>query len=541
MNRLALHWQILIAMICGAVLGVILNAAAGTDETAVNAQHPGGPIQVIGMGRMVDVPPMGYWVRDTPERILIQLVPVDGNADGSVRRVVIGDPQLLEKLGRQTEEWPEGDGAAVEVERTTYPTLDALRSKDPQAFALFELYGRSASRTIGDYAKALGNLFLRMLKMVSVPLIITSLLSGVTGLGQADRLGKMFGRTVLYYLTTSVIAIVIGLVVVNVVRPGARPIAEVQADAAANADAPAEGGQALPVVLFNQLQNMIPPNPFGSVARGEFLSIIAFSLAFGVCTILVGGVYAQRITELVEAAFHVMMKLTMLIIKLAPFGVFFLMLSVTASQGAGIFGTLGWYMLAVACALLIHAAVVLPLLLHYVARRNPFEYAKAMSPALLTAFSSASSNGTLPLTLTCVEQRAGMSNRVGSFVLPLGATINMDGTALYEVVAVLFIAQFRDIDLSLGQQVVVAFTALLASVGAAGIPHAGLVMMVIILQAVGLPTEDQGLIIAVDRVLDMGRTAVNVWSDSCGCAVISRFESGGPPLEPTPEPGSAGV
>ncbi len=541
MNRLALHWQILIAMICGAVLGIILNALAGTDETEGGARHPGGPIQVIGMSRMVDVPAMDYWVRDSPERTLIQLGPAQGVEEGSVRRAVVGDPQLLEKLGRESEEWPQADQAGAEIERKAYPTLEALRSNDPQAFALFELYGRSASRTVGDYAKALGNLFLRMLKMVSVPLIITSLLSGVTGLGQAERLGKMFGRTVLYYLTTSIIAIVVGLIVVNVVRPGVKPAAEARAEAEERAEGAAEGGQALPVVLFNQVQNMIPPNPFGSVARGEFLSIIAFSLAFGVCTILVGGVYAQRITELVEAAFHVMMKLTLLIIKLAPAGVFFLMLSVTASQGAGIFGTLGWYMLAVACALLIHAAVVLPLLLHYVARRNPLEYAKAMSPALLTAFSSASSNGTLPLTLTCVEQRAGVSNRVGSFVLPLGATINMDGTALYEVVAVLFIAQFRDIDLSLGQQVVVAFTALLASVGAAGIPHAGLVMMVIILQAVGLPTEDQGLIIAVDRVLDMGRTAVNVWSDSCGCAVISRFETGGPPLEPVQEPGSAGV
>ena len=180
--------------------------------------------------------------------------------------------------------------------------------------------------------------------------------------------------------------------------------------------------------------------------------------------------------------------------------------------------------------------IVLPMILAFIARRDPLGYAQALSPALLTAFSSASSNGTLPLTLTCVEQRAGISNRVSSFVLPLGATINMDGSALYEVVAVLFIAQFSGVDLSLVDQIVVAVTALLASIGAAGIPHAGLVMMVIILQAVGLPTESQGLIIAVDRVLDMCRTAVNVWSDSCGCAVIARFEaepSGGPPV---PEP-----
>jgi Na+/H+-dicarboxylate symporter len=357
--------------------------------------------------------------------------------------------------------------------------------------------------------------------MVSLPLIVTSLISGVTGLGNADRLGKMFGRTILYYLTTSLLAIVTGLTVVNLIQPG------VGAKAPAMDQDAKGGGSELGNVLFEQIQNMIPTNPFAAAADGQFLSIIAFSLAFGVCTILVGGMAAERIRSLVDAAFQVMMRLTMLIIKLAPIGVFFLMLSATATQGVAVFGTLGWYMLSVAAALLIHAAIILPAILHFAARRNPAEYAQAMSPALLTAFSSASSNGTLPLTMTCVEERAGISNRVGSFVLPLGATINMDGTALYEVVAVLFIAQMSNVDLSMAQQIVVAFTALLASVGAAGIPHAGLVMMVIILQAVGLPTESQGLIIAVDRVLDMFRTAVNVWSDSCGCAVVARYESSG--------------
>ena len=182
-------------------------------------------------------------------------------------------------------------------------------------------------------------------------------------------------------------------------------------------------------------------------------------------------------------------------------------------------------MLTVFVALVFHACITLPLILRLLARRSPWQFARAMSPALLTAFSSASSNGTLPLTLDCVETRAGVRNRVGSFVLPLGATINMDGTALYEAVAVLFIAQLHfGHDLPLAQQAVVCFTALLASVGAAGIPHAGLVMMAIILQAVGLPAESQGIILAVDRVLDMARTSVNVWSDACGAALVDAWE-----------------
>jgi len=221
-----------------------------------------------------------------------------------------------------------------------------------------------------------------------------------------------------------------------------------------------------------------------------------------------------------------MMAMTMVIIRLAPIGVFFLIAYVTATQGIDVIRALGWYFITVLLALLIHAMVTLPLILWFVARRSPLDFARSLSPALLTAFSSASSNATLPLTLSNIEHRAGISNKTGSFVLPLGATINMDGTALYEAVAVLFIAQLHyGFNLPISQQILVAVTALLASVGAAGIPHAGLVMMVIILQVVGLPLEMQGVILAVDRLLDMARTAVNVWGDACGCAVVERLET----------------
>ncbi|NOY29796.1 MAG: dicarboxylate/amino acid:cation symporter [Planctomycetes bacterium] len=524
--RMALHWQILITMILGAALGLTLNASAGRQPSGLATDYPAGSVQLVGMTEAIEVDAGRIWSLDTAERILIQ---IDRQLEGgslATRRVVVGDERFVERqLADLGEPWPEGSGDA-NIPRTVVPTLSKLKTHDPTAYAAFRQNGRSLARTVGDLAKILGDLFLRMLKMISVPLIITSLLSGITGLGRAERLGKMFGRTLLYYLSTSMAAITIGLLMVNFINPGLiNPELADQAVAPAT-EAVQQHGKGLAVVLFEQLQNMIPPNPFAALANGNFLSIIAFTIAIGVCTILVGGNVAEKVNELVDAAFQVMMKFTMFIIRLAPIGVFFLMLSVTATQGAGIFSTLGWYMLTVACALAVHALVVLPLILHFVAKRNPFEFAKAMSPALLTAFSSASSNGTLPLTLTCVEQRAKVSNRVSSFVLPLGATINMDGTALYEVVAVLFIAQMSGVDLSLSQQILVAFTALLASIGAAGIPHAGLVMMVIILQAVGLPTESQGLIIAVDRVLDMCRTAVNVWSDSCGCAVVSRFEKG---------------
>lgn len=481
--RLALHWQILIGMLIGAAIGVSLNLMAGEGEVSLDAQTAKLP---SGFERVE--------IRDTTDVIEIRV----DRSDGTQQSLTVDG----------TRETP-----------GSIATLKQLGEKHPDAYAVFQRYGRSRARWVGDAANRLGKLFLRMLQMVAVPLIVTSLITGVMGLGHAERLGRMFGQTLVYYLATSFLAIVTGLCMVNLIRPG------LNANVDKNGEAPGVGGS-LGDTLFSQLETMIPTNPIGALAEANFLSIISFSLAFAIFALLVGGRTAEFVRDLAQAGFEVIMAMTTAIIRLAPLGVLFLMISVTATQGAAVFQKLAWYMLAVFLALAFHALVTLPLILRFIAHRNPLEYARAMSPALLTAFSSASSNGTLPVTLANVEQRAGVSNRVSSFVLPLGATVNMDGTALYEAVAVLFIAQVHyGYNLPLTQQIIVAITALLASVGAAGIPHAGLVMMVIILQAVNLPVEMQGIIIAVDRVLDMCRTSVNVWSDSCGCAVVARYQT----------------
>ncbi len=485
MTRLALHWEILIGMVLGAAIGVGCNYFVGENRASVPKE---------------DLPPGFKRIAfvDTTNHIEMHVVTDDGG-----NQTLIVDPM---RLG----------------EDDVYATVDKLAQQHPQIVRLFWTHGSSWARWIGESSQRLGGLFLRLLRMVAIPLIITSLVSGVMGLGDASRLGRMFGRTLLYYATTSMLAIAIGLLMVNLIRPG------LHGDMSfAGGEVPEVGGH-LGELLFQQLETMIPPNPFAALANANFLSVICFSLAFAVFATLVGGRTAERLRDLFNDGFQVMMRMTMAIIRLAPIGVLFLMLYATATQGPEVFKSLAWYMAAVLCALAIHALIVLPLIVKFIAKRNPLQYAQAMSPALLTAFSSASSNGTLPLTLACVEERAGISNRVSSFVLPLGATVNMDGTALYEAVAVLFIAQLHfGVNLPLTNQIIVAFTALLASVGAAGIPHAGLVMMVIILQVVGLPLEMQGIIIAVDRVLDMCRTSVNVWSDSCGCAVVARFEAAG--------------
>lgn len=479
--KLALHWQIAIGMLLGAGIGVGLNLLAGSRETEVAAnQLPSGLTALA--------------ISDSPNHVRLAWTTTDGTTGTAI---VDGT--------RQT------PGAAA--------TVEELARLNPEAADWLHRLGRSPARVVGEAAQKLGGLFLRLLQMVAVPLIITSLICGVTGLGDAASLGGMFLRTILYYASTSFLAIAVGLLAVNIFRPGLTEAA------APTANGPAASGHSLGDLLFEQVERMIPTNPLAAIAESNFLSIIAFTLAFSIFAVIVGGKTLAAIRAAAEAGFEVMMAMTMAIIALAPVGVLCLMLFVTATQGPAVFASLFWYLLTVVVALATHALIVLPLILHFVAGRNPYEYARALSPALLTAFSSASSNGTLPLTMACVENRAGIDNKVSSFVLPLGATINMDGTALYEAVAVLFIGQlYHGAVLPLEQQLIVAFTALLASVGAAGIPHAGLVMMVVILQAVGLPVEMQGIILAVDRVLDMCRTSVNVWSDSCGCAVVASLE-----------------
>jgi proton glutamate symport protein len=365
--------------------------------------------------------------------------------------------------------------------------------------------------------------------MVSVPLIIASLASGVLGLGSGSGFGKMFCITLTYYLATSLLAIITGLLVTNLIQPGIGT--ELRLDIAKAQVAQSSISE----LIMAQIETMIPTNPVAAIAQSSFLSIISFTIVFCIFALQVGGRSLERFRELAEDSFAVMMRMTTAIIRLAPWGVFLLMIYVTATQGMVVFSALGWYMLTVLAGLSLHALVTLPILVWLLARRSPWALLRAMMPALLTAFSSASSNATLPLTLNNIEKRAGVSNRVSSFVLPLGSTINMDGTALYEAVAVLFIGQLAyGAELGLAEQAMIALTALLASVGAAGIPHAGLVMMVIVLQAVNLPIEYQGVILAVDRVLDMFRTSVNVWSDCCGTTVVERLTTSSA-KEPAPQ------
>ncbi len=389
--------------------------------------------------------------------------------------------------------------------------------------------GMVDSGVVGTFAmlgKKVGDLFLRLLQMLVVPLIVSSLITGVTGMGDLRTLGAIGGRAIVFYLSTSFFAILTGIFVVNLIKPGeGAELALLEEGAAAGVVAQAPGG--IGVVLWEQLESLIPKNPLAAATEGDMLPVIFFSLLIGVFIGIAehrqGSANANVVRRFFSGLFDVMMEMTLFVVRFAPIGVFGFTLYAAAGKGPAAFQVLGWYVLSVFVALVIHATITLPGILRLFTGRSPIAYMRSMTTALVTAFSTASSNGTLPLTMQNAEE-AGVRPHVTSFVLPLGATINMDGTALYEAVAVLFIAQVYGIDLTIAQQGLVALTALLASIGAAGIPHAGMVMMVVVLNAVGLPTSAVALILAVDRILDMCRTTVNVWSDSIAAAVVDAKE-----------------
>ncbi len=383
--------------------------------------------------------------------------------------------------------------------------------------------GNAAALRCYDF---IGTLFLNALKMLVVPLIVSAILNGLASVRGA-ALGRMGLRTLLYYLGTGLIAILTGLFFVNWLTPGI--IDGQPAGARMGLDASAAevvqqmqdrgAGDFAQVVLL-----LFPPNIFAAAAQGQMLGVICFSLLFGFALTQLPDKLAHTQREFWQGFYEVMGRLTQLVMRFAPLGVFGLVAEVVAETGLDAVRPLALFFVAVLLGLLTHALVTLPLVLRLVVGVAPLKHYQAMAPALVTAFSTSSSAATLPVTLECMEQRAGVPQRVTSFVLPIGANVNTDGTALYECAVVLFIAQAYGVQLGLAGQFVIVLGALLTGLGMAGIPSASLVSIAVILGTVGLPLEGIGLILAVDRVLDMCRTTLNVLGDSCGAVVVARLE-----------------
>ncbi|MCA9498960.1 MAG: dicarboxylate/amino acid:cation symporter [Nitrospira sp.] len=369
------------------------------------------------------------------------------------------------------------------------------------------------------HVEVLGELWIRMLRMLVVPLIVASIIQGVGSLGDIRYLGKLGGATVIYYLMTSGMAIGLGMILVGLIKPG------VGTDIAP-AVAPSGIEVAIQTGWLDLLRGFISPNLFASASQGELLPLVIFSLAFGAVLTTVGE-NGTLVLRFFEGVFGAIMKLVHLVMWIGPIGVFGLVAGRLASAGGldGILALLvglGLFTVTVLLGLAIHAGIVLGLILHMAGRRHPLAYMRVLGTALTSAFATASSSATLPLTMEGVE-RAGVSSRSSRFVLPVGATVNMDGSALYEAVAAVFIAQAWGIDLSTGALIVLFVVATVSTIGAAGIPEAGLVTMVVVLQAVGLPLEGLGLLLAIDWLIDRFRTAVNVWGDAVGAAVVDRY------------------
>jgi len=369
--------------------------------------------------------------------------------------------------------------------------------------------------------KPLGDIFISLLKMIMIPLVFASLVVGVVNLGSVQSLGRLGTKTFVYYLSSTFMAVIIGLVMVNFIQPGIDTninLSSFQTESQSIVQFSDETMSFVSVII-----DIVPNNIFNAFSTENMLGIIFFSVIFGTGLLSLEK-NGATLTKIIDEFNKVFLKITDWIMRLAPIGVFALMASMVGQAGFDVLKPILFYVATVLVALLIHFVFTLSGILLIIVKYSPITFFKKMFPAIATAFSTDSSIVTLPVTMDCLENNIGVSNKIVSFIAPLGATINMDGTALYEAVAAVFIAQIVGIDMTLTQQLIVMLTATLASVGAAGIPSAGLVTMVIVLKSVNLPLEGIGLLLPVDRILDMFRTSINVISDSCGSMVVARLE-----------------
>ena len=500
---MSFHWKVLVWMLAGVIAGLVIQSSVDGPAWSGGqwrAAESGGVVLEGGKGPAANaikrglgptVPIQAIVARRGSEDELRTPLSTPADIAAVIAAADIGDVLWLERAG--------GDPVPLNVKL------------DPKS---------TRAKVLAPFA-FVADIFLALLKMLIVPLILTSIVAGVAGVGAMADLRRLGTKTFAYYIGTSLAAVVLGQIIVTLMQPGT---------GASLGLSPLRSGDIAPEASFiDVLKRMVPTNLFTSLSdNGEMLSVIFFALIFGAFITRAAEPHKTRITQFFESAYAVMIAMAEGILKLLPYGVFALLVGVVAGTGFSVFKPLLLYMATVLIALILHACVTLPCVLKFVGGVSPLRWFRAMSPALMTAFSTSSSSMTLPVTLETVEKRGGVSNKVASFTLPLGATINMDGTALYECIGVIFLAQYYQhtgqFDLTIGTQAIVVIMALLASIGAAGIPSAGLVMMLTILTTLGLPIEGAALILAVDRPLDMLRTVVNVWSDSCGAAVIAASE-----------------
>lgn len=380
-------------------------------------------------------------------------------------------------------------------------------------------------KTVATEIKPLGDIFIRLLMMIAVPLVLASLLVGAASLHDIRRMARIGGKTITYFLSTTALAIAVGLVIGNIIQPGHRMdtgtrdrLLSVYAE-----DASAKLKQDVSINVIDQIIRMVPKNPFAAMAEGDMLAVIFFAVLLGLVSTQIPKEKSERLIGFFDALSEAMIKLVDLVMLIAPFAVFALISATIGEFGFGIIQTLFWYMATVLLGLIIQTFFVYPVFLKLFSPMSMLTFFKTMRPAQLVAFTTSSSAATLPVNFECCE-KMGVPKSVTSFVLPLGATINMDGTAIYQGVATLFIAQVYGMELSLAQQITIVLMATLASIGTAPVPGVGIVMLLIVLRSVGVPEEGIALILGVDRILDMCRTVPNITGDATGSVIVASTE-----------------
>ncbi len=384
------------------------------------------------------------------------------------------------------------------------------------------------SAFVFSYIKPIGSAFIKLISMVVVPLVFASLLVGTANLNDVRKLGRIGAKTVAYYLCTTIIAISIGLLLANTLKPGEGLSEETRTELIQSQSEQAEaqiGTDRKKPTITDILLNIVPTNPIRAFVEGNMLQIIFLALMAGICLSLIPSERSQPVINFFEGINELIIQMVHIIIKLAPYGVFALISAVVADFGLGILFILLKYSLVVIVGLILHVTIVYSSAIKIFSKQKIGTFFRGIRPAQLIAFSSASSSATLPVTMECTEKNLGVPAQIASFALPLGATINMDGTALYQGVSAVFIAQFYYMDLTVAQQLTIVLTAVLASIGTAGAPMAGVITLAIVLKSIGVPLEGIAIIMGVERILDMFRSVVNVTGDASCAVVVASSES----------------
>ncbi len=485
--KMALHTKILIALVLGVIFGAIF------------------PVQ--------------------NDKLKIEYV----NQSGKIVETQIEEWKSFELIGEKIEQFSENDRVKIvrhaENQKSEYDIR--LLNKDSSEKYYSNIHSIKRVETIATIIKPIGDLFIRLLMFLAVPLVIATLITGSASLGDVRKLGRLGGKTIGIYIFTTALAITIGVAGANIIQPGSRIAQEKKQNLIAEYELSLKDKQSTSentkIDIVNFLVQVVPKNPFQAIANGNMLQLIFFAVMLGITLTFIPPEKAKPVISFFDGFTEAMIKMVDIFMLIAPYGVFALIAATVAGFGYEIILPLFWYMLVVIVGLLIQTVVVYSLLLKGIGRVSIRSFFANVKSAQVVGFSTSSSAATLPVTMRCVESM-GVKKEIASFVLPLGATINMDGTALYQGVAAVFIAQVYGVDLSLAQQLSIIFTAVLASIGTAPVPGLGIIMLVMILQSVGIPAEGVALILGVDRILDMMRTVTNVTGDSAVAATIGALE-----------------